>query len=137
MLGLIVEDDPLGGMDLRDELLSAGYEVAGPACSEDEALALAAERRPDVALVDINLDGQNEGVGIARRLTGLLGVCTLFVSGERDVALANRDAAVGYLPKPYAPTDAVLSVEVAAELSRGGTPPPPTGPKSLEIFGNA
>lgn len=135
MLVLIVEDDPLVGMDLRDELLSAGYEVSGPACSEVEALALAAERRPDVALVDINLDGHNEGVGIARHLTARLGVCTVFVSGERDVALANRDAALGYLPKPYAPVDAVSSVEVAAELGRGGTPPPPMGPKSLEIFG--
>lgn len=134
MLVLIVEDDPFIGMDLRGELLAAGYAVAGPAADEQEALALARAELPDVAVVDIDLQGAQEGLGLARKLRNDLGVATVFVSGERAAALANTDAAFGFLPKPYTAYDVVSAIEVVAELGRGGQPPPPSIPKSLEIF---
>jgi len=134
MLVLIVEDDPLIGMDLREELISAGYEVVGPATDDREAIALAEQRPPEVALIDIDLCGDNEGVAVARRLHGELGVATVFVSGERDTAMANQDAAIGYLPKPYTHHDAISTIEVAAEVGRGGAVPPPMVPRAMKLF---
>lgn len=133
MLVLIVEDDPLIGMDLRDELLHAGYEVAGPAWDEGEALRLAEEHRPDVAVVDIDLRGGKEGLELSRRLRRERRVATVFVSGERAAALENADAAYGYLPKPYAPRDVIAAIEIVADLREAGRSlrePPP----SLELF---
>jgi len=133
MLVLIVEDDPLIGMDLRDELLAAGYHVAGPACDEGEALSLAREQTPEVAVVDIDLGGGHEGLDLARTLRAR-GVATVFVSGERAAALANADAAFGYLPKPYSHHDIIAAIEVVAELGRGAAQPSRDAPRSFERF---
>lgn len=130
---LIVEDDPLMGLDLKEELQDAGYQVVGPAVDENIALRLAEEERPRVAVVDINLRGGNEGLEVARRLRNEHGIATVFVSGEREAALQNSDAAFGYLPKPYRPQDVVAAIEIVADLGAGGRPrrlPPP----SLELF---
>ena len=133
MLVLIVEDDPLIGIDLRDELLSAGHTGAGPASDAPEALALAAELVLDVAVVDIDLHGRHEGLDLARSLRRH-GVATVFVSGEGAAARANSDAAFGYLPKPYTSIDVISAIEVAACLRRGVRPPPPSIPRSMEVF---
>jgi len=130
---LIVEDDPLMGLDLREELLDAGYSVVGPAVDEVEALRLAEDARPRVAVVDINLRGGNEGLEVARRLRLDHGVATVFVSGERDAALRNADAAFGYLPKPYRSQDVVAAIEIVADLGAGGQPRRPP-PASMELF---
>jgi len=130
---LIVEDDPLMGLDLREELLDAGYSVVGPAVDEVEALRLAQDARPRVAVVDINLRGGNEGLEVARRLRQDHGVATVFVSGERDAALRNADAAFGYLPKPYRSQDVVAAIEIVADLGAGGQPRRPP-PASMELF---
>lgn len=134
MLVLIVEDDALVGMDLRDELLRAGYQVAGPAADETEALALASDQAPDVAVVDIDLHGGHEGLELARTLRCQYGVATVFVSGEAAAARANMDAAFGYLPKPYTPGDVVRAIEIVASMGRGDLAPPPPIPRSMELF---
>lgn len=132
MLVLIVEDDPFIGLDLRDELMAAGYEVAGPATQDSEALELAAELRPDVALVDIDLQGNKEGIELARTLRAG-GVATVFVSGERAAAFANSDAAFGYLPKPYSHRDVIAAIELIAGLG-SGRKPTVVCPRTLELF---
>lgn len=56
---LIVEDEVLVAMELRNGLAELGWEVLGPASTADEALGLLSrERRPDAAILDINLAGK-------------------------------------------------------------------------------
>ena len=55
---LIVEDEFLIAMELEDTLLSAGYQVVGPAPSIREALRLLRAARPDAAVLDVNVAGQ-------------------------------------------------------------------------------
>jgi CheY-like chemotaxis protein len=55
---LVVEDSALIAMDLEAILRDAGHTVIGPASSVAEALLLAASDHVDVALLDIDLDGQ-------------------------------------------------------------------------------
>jgi PAS domain S-box-containing protein len=52
---LIVEDEPLVGMELADALESAGFTVLGPVATNDEALALVAKHGCDGAVLDVNL----------------------------------------------------------------------------------
>src|SRR3954462_3269788 len=105
MLVLIVEDEPLVAVSLELELELAGHKVLGPADDPDHAMRLAAEHRPDVALVDIGLHGIPRGVELARALRSQYDVAVLFVTMTRDTALENQDAALGVITKPFDPDD--------------------------------
>lgn len=129
---LLVENDPIIGYNGAAELERAGHEVLGPACSEQEAEDLARSGQPDLALVDINLDGDHEGVRLARTLGREMRLPCLFVSGLASTARANRDAAIGVLVKPFDCLDLTRSVEVAGALSRGE--PAGRTPRGLELF---
>lgn len=126
---LLVEDDPLIGLNSAEELRCAGHRVSGPADNEAEAEALVVEERPDIALVDINLAGDQEGVRLARKLHEQFGVRCLFVTGEAGPARANSDVAVGLLQKPYDPADLVCSLELLDGEGRSYRP------SNLELFG--
>lgn len=56
---LIVEDDALIAMELEERLGELGHVVLGPALSLEAAEKLAAETRPDAALLDANLAGKS------------------------------------------------------------------------------
>jgi two-component system, response regulator PdtaR len=56
-LVLIVEDDPFIALELEDMLKQEGYYVLGPASSVSAALALLRHADPDVAVLDVNLQG--------------------------------------------------------------------------------
>jgi len=130
---LIVEDDAILAMLAAELLEDEGFQVVGPAHSVDDALVLVAGNKPDLALVDINLAGYNEGVGLARMLN-LRAVPSVFVSGQVAAAYANRDAALGLLRKPYDPEDLARVPGIVKQLLAGYLPPPPPIPASMEIF---
>ena len=132
MLVLVVEDEPVIAASMEWELMAAGHEVLGPVASAEEAEALAIAHHPDLALVDINLAGHDEGVELARDLKRRYGVPSLFVTGQIVQARQNSDAALGVLVKPFAFEALVACIPVAAELVRGATPA--RLPRGLEVF---
>jgi DNA-binding response OmpR family regulator len=117
---------------MAQDLEDAGHEVIGPALNLAEARSFAADRRPDLALLDINLPGRGEGIVLARELASAQGVPCLFVSGQVGEARANADAALGILHKPYDAHALAASVRVAFELICGRTPR--CAPGDLELF---
>ena len=54
---VIAEDEAIIRLDLKEILTSAGYEVVGESGRGDEAVALVAEHRPDLAILDIKMPG--------------------------------------------------------------------------------
>src|SRR5690606_28402909 len=58
---MIVEDEILVAMTLRDELESAGYHVLDLTDRHEEAVAVAHKSTPDLALVNIQLRGRDDG----------------------------------------------------------------------------
>ena len=131
MIVLIVEDEPLIAGNLALVLEAAGHAVIGPAPSSAVAIALAQHSQPDLALVDINLDGRPDGVKLARALQ-LLGIPSVFMSAQHALAFANRDAALGFIEKPYSAANVCESLEVVDAMLNGYTPPARTG--VLELF---
>jgi len=83
---LLVEDDPLLGLDLRTALVDAGLEVIGPARTLAEALRLAEAGEFAFAILDVNLDGKPV-FPVATRLAER-GVPFLFVTGYDISAVA-------------------------------------------------
>ncbi|WP_431909108.1 response regulator [Nonomuraea jabiensis] len=146
---LLVDDQELMRQGLRKMLeIEDGIEVAGEAADGEEALLVAADCRPDVALVDARMP-RMDGVELISRLSARHpGVAAIVLStfDEDDYIFgALRGGAVGYLLKDCTPEELVDSVRRAgrgetvlaspvaarlvAELRR--TPPaptPPTGP---------
>ena len=106
---LIVEDDALTAMALRDELEDAGYRVLKLTDSCQEALLAAKDHKPDLALVNIQLHGRDDGIALALDLKAL-GIPSVFISGQITRARSAQSAAIGSLPKPYSPADAVKAV---------------------------
>jgi two-component system, response regulator PdtaR len=129
---LIVDDEALIGMALKLVLRVAGFRVLGPAASVAEALELAAAERPDVALVDVNLAGDAEGVEVARALRDRHGTVCIFVTGQPELARSARDAALGVIAKPFDPLAVVRVVETLVARRSGA--PPESVPRPLELF---
>ncbi|WP_293354504.1 response regulator [Phenylobacterium sp.] len=128
---LIVEDEILAAMSLKDELEDAGYRVMDLTCRHEEALTAVRDCKPDLALVNIRLQGRDDGIDLARDLCGL-DIPVLFISGQVSRARTARTHAVGSLPKPYSPADMVRAVAYLLAHLRGDETPP--RPKNLEVF---
>jgi DNA-binding NarL/FixJ family response regulator len=116
---LIVEDDFLIAMQAEIALVDAGFSVIGVAAAADEALALARERRPAIAVVDIRVAGPRDGIEAAGDLFRELGVRSVFATAHDDQqtrARAEPFAPLGWLTKPY--TMASLINVIRAALSK-------------------
>jgi DNA-binding NarL/FixJ family response regulator len=98
------------------------------------ALLLAQNHGIDIAFVDINLDGHDEGVGLAQTLYEQFNIHSLFVSGQIDVAKANSGYALGLLSKPYSPNDLSRSAHIVHALVQGELPLNRPLPVPLKLF---
>jgi DNA-binding response OmpR family regulator len=128
---LIVEDQLLLAMGLKDVLEDGGYRVLELAIRHQEALGFAREIKPNLALVNIDLAGGDDGVALARDLKAL-GVPVLFISGQADRARLGRSVAVASLAKPYSGTDIVDAVDYLFRHKHADDSRP--GPARLEMF---
>ena len=113
---LLVDDDILIIELLSTFLLRAGYAVRA-ASSAKMALDLiaAAERAPDLALLDINMPGMS-GLELARHMQLETTIPLMFISAsaeDEEVDQAASYGAVGYLHKPINATQIAPSVKAA------------------------
>ena len=131
---LVVEDEFLIATDTAETLIEAGHEVAGPACTVDEAVRLVEASTPDLALIDVNLHGRRDGPALARELQERYGIPCLFVTAQPALAREHRELAVGVLAKPFDGSDLVASVPVAHAAARGEESRS-WRPRNLELFG--
>jgi len=131
---LIVEDEVLAAMALRDELEDAGYLVLDLTGRHHEALAAVRACKPDLALVNIKLHGRNDGIALAEDLKGM-GIPTLFISGQVSRARSAQTVAIGSLPKPYSTADMVVAVAYLLRHLEGDESLP--RPPGLEVFDGA
>ena len=130
---LLVEDDAIIALSVEEALSGAGYDVLGPAATAKRALEIAEQTKPDLALLNINLqDGPLAGLEVARTLLDRWGVCSMFISGNTDIARRNADKAMGYVSKPYSAETISASVK-AMEHVLEGTPTGPI-PQGMELF---
>lgn len=86
---LVVEDMSVIALDLQMRLEDAGYRVLGPVGRVDRALSMLERETPDVAVLDLNLQGE-PATAVAKRLKAL-GVPFIVASG--DASIVGGDAA--------------------------------------------
>lgn len=113
---LVVEDERVVARDIQESLVRMGYDVIGTAASSTECLAHAAERRPDLVLMDIRIEGALDGIETARILRSRYGVPVIFLTAyadEQTVARAKETEAHGYILKPFRAGELRSAVEIA------------------------
>ena len=111
---LIVDDDRLILSTLGRALRAQSYEVL-EASTGGEAMKIAAEHAPDLAILDVRLDGES-GIELGHRLAESTQTPFLFLSAyaEQDVVKeASCGCALGYLVKPVSPTNLIPTIETA------------------------
>lgn len=119
---LIVEDQAVVAADLGDRLSRNGYSVCGVAASGEEALALARRHRPSLALLDIRIQGEMDGIQTAEILRSELDIPAIFLSAHSDEATLQRAklaAPYGFLMKPFEERELRLNIEVALHKHDG------------------
>jgi two-component system, cell cycle sensor histidine kinase and response regulator CckA len=87
---LIIEDEFLIALDLEATMFKLGYDVCALAPSASKARSLAMNDQPDVALVDVCLEGGREGIEIARWLKEVCDVPIIFVTAHCDADTVDR-----------------------------------------------
>ena len=118
---LVVEDDFIVALDMEYHLIAAGFEVVGVATTAEEALQMADAGDPHLAIMDIRLAGDRDGVDAATELRHRLGVPSIFASAHGDMQTRQRAARakpLGWLQKPYS-AEALVAL-VSAALAGGG-----------------
>ena len=118
---LIVEDEPIVALDLKQELETLGCEVLGVAESADEALVAAGVHRPDLALMDVRIAGSVDGIQTAGRLRAAYQTPVVFLtsySDETTIARAVREMPYGYLTKPFQSDELKATLQVALHKAK-------------------
>lgn len=113
---LIVEDEAIVALDLRQHLEDMGYGVAGIAESGGDAIALAERTAPALTLMDISLKGDMSGIDAADHLARAHQIPVIFLtsfSDQETIRKAARAEPFGYLTKPFQAHELHATIEVA------------------------
>jgi CheY-like chemotaxis protein len=87
---LIVEDERILAEDLKRLLTKMGYEVTGIAASGDEAIQSVQGQRPDLVLMDIRIQGPQDGIDVAEHLYAEYGVPVSYLTAFADAPTLDR-----------------------------------------------
>ena len=110
---LVAEDEALIRMDLVEMLEEAGYHVIAQATNGEEAIALAIEHQPDLAILDVKMPVL-DGISAAEKIISIAPVLMLTAFSQRELVDRARDAGVmAYVVKPFTIGDLVPAIEIA------------------------
>ncbi len=109
---LIVEDEIFVALEIEHIAESAGFEVCGIAA--DQADALEAASKCDIALVDLNLRDGPTGSDIARALATMHGVRVIYVTANPAQVGPAATVALGVVMKPFRDVTIRAALRLAA-----------------------
>ena len=112
---LIAEDETIIRLDLRDLLERAGHEVVAEARDGEEAVELAREHAPELAVLDVKMP-RLDGIEAARRILAdqAIPIVMLTAYGQDELVGRAVEAGVfGYLVKPFREQDLVPAIAAA------------------------
>ena len=118
---LIVEDDGVLGLQLKNMLANLGYNAPEPVATGEEAIAAVAAARPalilpELILMDIQLAGEMDGITAAERICSVIDVPIVFLTALSHDPLLQRAKTIapyGYLIKPVSLRELTATIEMA------------------------
>ena len=113
---LIVEDEQIIAADLRNKLQRLGHMVIGMAIAAEEAIGMADQLKPDLVLMDVQLEGEMTGTEAARRIQERTGAPIIFITAFPGVFLSQPGDMQHpgiCLRKPFSRTQLEAALDVA------------------------
>jgi len=113
---LIVEDERITAEDLRETLTDLGYTVTASVSNGADAIAQAEQNAPDLALMDVRIQGEMDGTETARALRDRFNIPVIYLTAHADSSTVTRakDAGpLGYITKPFQEAALHASIEIA------------------------
>jgi DNA-binding LytR/AlgR family response regulator len=113
---LIVEDNVIVAESIAAILEKHGLEVADKCRSGEEALSAFGKRKPDLVLMDIELEGDLDGIAVAAEIMKRSPVPVIYLSDYTDSRTVNRAKKTfpaNYLSKPFNEADLIRAIDIA------------------------
>ncbi len=101
---LIVEDEPTMAFILKKLITDMGYEVCASVVSGEESIIEVEKHKPDLVLMDINLEGEMDGIEAAEIILTKFGIPVIYATAndeEETINSAKSTFPLGYVLKPY------------------------------------
>lgn len=118
---VVVDDEPITRMDIRDIVESAGYSVVGEGTDGFEAIDICQKELPDVAIMDIRmpvLDGLKAGKRIIEKNLASAIIYLSAYSDLDDTRAAEKMGAAGYLVKPLSERSLLTTIKIGLANSK-------------------
>jgi CheY-like chemotaxis protein len=115
---LIVEDEAIVAMDLREQLALRGFEVRAVVGESEHVIEAVRTQKPSVVLMDIKLEGEVDGVALAEEIFVCEDTPVVFLTAYSDheiLARAARTGAYGFLTKPVTTAALASTLQLAVE----------------------
>jgi len=113
---LVVEDESIVALDIKNRLQKSGYYVVGLTSSGEESVRIAAKLRPDIVLMDIKLKGDMDGVEAAEQIRANFNIPIIYLTAYADELTLQRakiTESFGYLLKPFEERELTATIETA------------------------
>jgi len=113
---LIIEDEQIVAVDIKNRLEYLGYQVAGIGVSYTEALSLAKNKHPDLVLMDVKLKGKTNGIETASVLKEKFDIPVVYVTAYADsetLMKIKETEPFGFITKPFDDKELMGVIETA------------------------
>jgi len=117
---MLVEDERIVALHVQVMLEGFGHEVVANVASGEEALQKIEETRPDLVLMDVNIEGEIDGIETAARIPPDYHVAIVYLTAYSEDGTLERARATkphGYLLKPFSERELRATLEMALERS--------------------
>ncbi len=117
---LIIEDERIVALDLKNKLVKLGYEVINLLSSGEKALEYLETEIPDLILMDIMLNGELDGILTASIIKEKFHVPFIFISALSDEGTIHRakfTEPYGYIVKPFSERELKTTIQIALHKS--------------------
>ena len=119
---LVIEDEPLIGLDLETIVTEIGHEVVGIAPTRNEAVRMARQSRPGLILADVQLADGSSGIDAVNDILADVSVPVIFITAYPERLLTGERAEPTFLiTKPFRPemVKAVMSQALFFDIRAG------------------
>lgn len=113
---IIIEDELIIAEDMKTILMSLQYDVIGIAYNRKTTESLLSKALPDIALIDIQLKNNEDGISIGYEIKNKFHIPIVFITSHSDyktIDKAKRINPDGYIIKPFTKDDLFTAIEIA------------------------
>jgi len=113
---LVVEDQVITAIDIQRRLINLGYDVPIIVCSGEEAIIKVKENKPDLILMDINLNAEMDGVEAASKIHSFSDIPVIYLtafSDDKTLSRAKITEPYAYIIKPFRDRELQINIDIA------------------------